>query len=801
MADSTHDLASPTDGPSERRMVRSPTSLFRLLIGVSLLLLGVLAAWRFDNTITAFYLDLNLIISVVPSWLTLIPAAVVTAILLITPVVVNVKLARQRRWRLLLVVDLAAIAAIAVSGFLVGISTTTPPSQFPEAYIPLNDLAAAGGPVTPNDIGLAAFTAALIVGLPYLNRPTRRLGAAVVVLRIAMEFCTNGIPPVGWLVDLGAGITCGALAALVFGTPDIEPRAAEIAATLARSGFQLLDAHPAAVDARGSTPWFATTIDDRRLFVKVLNQDNRSADLMFRMFRLLTFRSSGDERPFPSLRRAVEHEALMSMRAGSAGVRTPRLEAVSTIGTDSMLLAFVAIRGDSLDRVGDDDMTDEVLAGVWSQLEVMRANGIAHRDLRLANVFLADDDDAWIIDFGFAELAASDLLLNTDVAELLGSTATKVGVERAVDAAERAIGTDALAEALPRIQPFALGSATRTQLRDNELFEPLRAAVRERTGVEDVEYEPLAPIRGTRLVAAVAVAAVFWVALGLVTGELDSLVDAFTPEWRPLLVALVASAATYVGATLAQIGAFRDALQFLPTLESRLASSFANRVTPARSGGVALNVRFLQKQGVETGAALQSVGLTAVAGLVVHVLFLIVTTRIGVLDHDLETELNPSVVTALVFGTAAIVGGVLILIPAWRSRVMRTLMPAVTRAGSGLRDIAGRPLRLFQLLIGSIVVTGAYMCALVFSTWAVGGTDDFLPIAVVFLVATIAAAPAPTPGGLGIVELALVAGLIIFGTPVAVALPAVFLYRLITFWLPVPAGLGAYRALVRSGRL
>jgi len=114
MADSTHDLASPTDGPSERRMVRSPTSLFRLLIGVSLLLLGVLAAWRFDNTITAFYLDLNLIISVVPSWLTLIPAAVVTAILLITPVVVNVKLARQRRWRLLLVVDLAAIAAIAL---------------------------------------------------------------------------------------------------------------------------------------------------------------------------------------------------------------------------------------------------------------------------------------------------------------------------------------------------------------------------------------------------------------------------------------------------------------------------------------------------------------------------------------------------------------------------------------------------------------------------------------------------------------------------------------------------------------
>jgi len=800
MADTSHDLATLADSMGERKMVRSPTSLFRLLIGLCLLLLGVLLVWRFDNTVTAFYLDLRTIMSVVPSWLTLIPAVVVTTILVLTPIVVNVKLARQRRWRLLLVVDLAAVAAMALSQLLVTISTTTPPSQFPDAYVPLTDLAEANGPVTPNDIAVAAFTAALIVGLPYLNRPTRRLGAAVIVLRVAVSFCTNGIPPVGWLVDLGAGITCGALAALVFGTPDIEPRAADIAATLSRSGFQLLDAHPASVDARGSTPWFATTIDDRRLFVKVLNQDNRSADLMFRAFRFLTFRSSGDERPFPSLRRAVEHEALMSMRASSAGIRTPRLEAVSTIGTDSMLLAFVAIDGDSLDRVDDDDVTDEVLDGVWSQLAAMRANGIAHRDLRLANVFLGDGD-AWIIDFGFAELAASDLLLNTDVAELLGSTATKVGIERAVDAADRALGSEALAESLPRIQPFALGSATRTELRDNELFEPLRAAVRDRTGVEDVEYEPLAPIRGSRLAAAALGAVVFWIALGAATGELSSLTTAFTPEWRPLLVALAASAATYVGATLAQIGAFRDALQFRPTLESRLASSFANRVTPARSGGVALNVRFLQKQGVETGAALQSVGLTAVAGLVVHILFLIVTTRIGVLDHDLDTGVSRSALTTLVLIATAIVGGSLLLIPVWRSTVLRTLLPAVSRAGSGLRDIAGRPLRLVQLLIGSIIVTGAYMTALVFSTWAVGGTDDFLPIAVVFLVATIAAAPAPTPGGLGVVELALVAGLVIFGTPMAIALPAVFLFRLLTFWLPVPAGLGAYRSLVRSGRL
>ena len=38
----------------------------------------------------------------------------------------------------------------------------------------------------------------------------------------------------------------------------------------------------------------------------------------------------------------------------------------------------------------------------------------------------------WLIDFGFSEVAASDLLLATDVAELLASSSLCVGPERAV---------------------------------------------------------------------------------------------------------------------------------------------------------------------------------------------------------------------------------------------------------------------------------------------------------------------------------------------------------------------------------
>jgi len=789
-------------------MVRTPTSVFRLLVGLATLGAGVVAVWRFDNAIAAFHFDLQTIVGVLPEWLVAVPLVVVSAILVIAPFVVSYRLLRARSFRLFGLVTLAAAAAALLSEVLVRLSTTTPPSLFPDAYVPSSDLTDAAGPVTPNDVLLAGFVGALVVGLPYLNRSTRRMAAGLVLVHLVVSFAADAVPPSGWLVDLGAGITCGALVALVFGTPDSSPRAADIVEVLGRSGFRVTGVDRASVDARGSTPWFARTQDGRRLFVKVLDQDNRSADLMFRLFRLVTLRSAGDERPFPSLRRAVEHEALLSMRASAVGVRTPELEAVATVGVGGMLLAYVAVDGHSLDQVDDGQIDERVLDAVWEQLLTMRRSGIAHRDLRLANVFLGDDDRAWIIDFGFAELAASDLLLDTDVAELLGSTATAVGVERAVDAAERSIGTEALSRALPRLQPFALGSATRTALRENELFEPLRSAVQDRTGSAPIVLEPLPPVDARRMTFTVAVAAAAWVLITALTGELDSFRALTSMRLDALAAAATASGATYLGATLAQVGAFRDALQFSPTLQSTLASSLANRVTPARTGGVSLSVRFLQRQGVATDDALRSVGLVAVSGLVVHLLFLAVATRIGLDDRVITvtdefgtTAFTTSGATVAAVVVAAIGVGLVALVPAWRRSLLRTLLPAVRRAGGGLRAVAGRPIRLVQLLGGTVLVVSGYACALVFSAWAVGVEEDFLAITITFLVTTIVAAPAPTPGGVGVVEAVLIAGLVLFGVPLTLAIPAVFLYRLLTFWLPVLPGAWAYGSLRRAGRI
>jgi undecaprenyl-diphosphatase len=82
-----------------------------------------------------------------------------------------------------------------------------------------------------------------------------------------------------------------------------------------------------------------------------------------------------------------------------------------------------------------------------------------------------------------------------------------------------------------------------------------------------------------------------------------------------------------------------------------------------------------------------------------------------------------------------------------------------------------------------------------------GGVLDPPPVALVVLAVLLVAAFLPIPGGAGVVEAALVGGLVLFGEQAAVAVPAVALCRLVAFWLPLVPGYLALRWLRRNGQL
>jgi undecaprenyl-diphosphatase len=436
--------------------VRSPADVLRVICAAVLLLALVLVQWLFGNTLTQFVADLFVGLRALPEWI-VNAIAVGTRVLAIVLVGGGFVVTLLRgRYRFLLTVALAAVLAGGLNLLF---------DEFgPEPSHDIVDVTDAVGPLGddafPSAAGVAVIAAIVTASAPWIERRWRRAGWLLVFGVATTRFMTTPIS-FDTLRALLIGWLAGAFVVAVLGGPSRRPTGHAIAAGLARVGVPLRRIEQASVDARGSTPYFAETADGHRLFVKALGDDERSADLLFRIYRYATRRQFGDERPFSTLRRAVEHEAFVALTARDAGIRTPQFLALATAEPNAFVLGYEAIAGRSLDRLGPDEFDDGVVDAIWEQVRLMRAHGIAHRDLRLANVFLADDGAAWAIDFGFSEVAASDLLLANDVAELTTSLASVIGPQRAVQSAVAAVGPAGIEPALDRLQLWSLSGATR----------------------------------------------------------------------------------------------------------------------------------------------------------------------------------------------------------------------------------------------------------------------------------------------------------------------------------------------------
>jgi glycosyltransferase 2 family protein len=451
---------------------RSPADVFRFVVAAASLAIYLVVAWLFGDTVVGFTSDLLRGLDAMPDWLVRVIAVAIRVVVVVALVAGLALTIVRTGLRMLVTVGVAVIVAVGLALLLDDVP------HVDEGGVPAH-LDSGLGPLTdagfPTAAGIAAVAAAVTAGAPWLSRRWRRWGwaavAGLVVTRIAVSpLSLDSLKAVliGWVV--------GSAVLVLLGAPSRRPTADAIAAGLATSGLPLESLKPASVDARGSTPYFGVGEDGTRYFVKALGTDQRSADLLFRLYRSAQRRDLGDERPFSSLRRAVEHEAFLALAARDLGIPTPRMRAFAVAEPNAYVLAYEAVDGRSLDGVPPEQITDDVLEEIWHQLARMRAVRLAHRDLRLANLFLGRDGKVWMIDFGFSELAASDLLLANDVAELVASSSAVVGPERATAHAIASVDAATLAAARDRLQPWSLSGASRTALKQQPgLLDDLRA--------------------------------------------------------------------------------------------------------------------------------------------------------------------------------------------------------------------------------------------------------------------------------------------------------------------------------------
>jgi glycosyltransferase 2 family protein len=777
------------------RRIRKPIDLMRCLVScIEIILLAAIGVAA-SAAATGIETDIVGASRRLPHALLTAARPVALFALLLLPVALAVReLVRRRPRRLAEAVatGVLAVGAVALANTLLQHSAA---SQLYHA-ITMSRTASHAPPLDGYLAGLAAYTTMIgLSGRPrWLTATWLTFGLYAVVNLAALQTTVISLL-IALLIGraIGLGVRYGA------GTTSQRPTAEKIAAALGSADCELLEIRRVPPAGHESRRYAATARGGDPLDVRVYDRDQEAAGAIYRLYRSVRLEDQVSHIAPLSLDRLVERRALLSYATEEAGVRTPRLRAVVQVGPEAAALAYEHHDGTTLAEQ-DPGPTDAELGRVWDAVLQLHAHRVTHRALTADRIlFTGDDGQVMLLDPGNGDVAAGDLQLRLDVAQLIAEFALRVGPDRAADLALEKFGADQLVAVVPLLQPIVLYPSTRAAVRHHkDVLPALRKRLLDAAPGGEVSPVRLERIRPRTLLTLLAsVVAVYLLAGELARASLGSVLR--SADWRWGIAALGLSALTYVGAASSLTGFVTDRLSFPRTILAQLAGSFVTLVTPAAVGGVALNIRYLQRRKVPAAVAAASVGVSQVVAFVLHILLLVVFAALAgtAQGHSIRP---PNWVYFVLAGLVA-VALVILAIPAGRRLLRARLAPTFGQVIPRLLEVAQQPRKLAEGIGGALLLSLAYISCLDVCVRALGGSAPFATVAVVYLTGSALGSIVPTPGGLGAVEAALTAGLRAAGVAGTIAVSAVLLFRLATFWLPVPAGWVALKYLEREQAL
>jgi uncharacterized membrane protein YbhN (UPF0104 family)/tRNA A-37 threonylcarbamoyl transferase component Bud32 len=582
------------------------------------------------------------------------------------------------------------------------------------------------------------------------------------------------------------------------------PPAPGAEASTGSGSLNVSDSTSRALERQGGNRIYAVyDADGRRYDAIVLDGDRQVLGFLQATWRALRLRGM-DRRSVRSLRQAAERAALLAYAASAAGVRAPKLLGVGQAADSMMLLQSHPAGLRALADMRPGEISDSALVDVWRQLDRAHQAGLAHRDITASSLLFGPDagetQQVWLIGWEDGDIASSELARSIDLAQMVAALALKVGPERAVAAAHAVLPAQRLTAVSGLLQPVVFPSPTREATRANRgVIDATRQALAELTPAESTTA-PFQAVRfgwRTVLVAAMTLVAIWAVVTKFNFDQMVAAVNHADPWW--MAASFGFSIVTYVGAAMTLVGFLPGRLSFRKALLAQVAASFATITMPAGVGPIAIGMRFLNRQGVRTSLAAATVALSQVA-LAVATVVLLVATALATGQTSALTNLPVTGIVGVVAVVAAL--GSLLLIPPLRAWLWRRVGATMVQVWPRLVWVMGRPGRVAFAMAGTFVQFGAYVASFWAALVSFGLTD--LPlgaVALVFLIGNAAGSAAPTPGGLGGVEIALTAGLRTVGVATATAASAAVLFRVITNWARVPLGWVAFRHLVKHNDL
>ena len=485
------------------------------------------------------------------------------------------------------------------------------------------------------------------------------------------------------------------------------------------------------------------------------------------------------------MRRAVEHQALMTIAIGDVGVANTSTVAMTSLERGWTMHAHTP---PSRDRDRRKLGRRRPSTGCGKRSAVLHSHGISHGDLR-AKEITVEDGEVLFGGFAEAEYGASAAQFQSDIAQLLVTTTALYGAEPAVAAAIGTFGKEQVLTASRRLTKSALPQRLRRSVDDAKgMMSAARDEVKRQTGADEIQSETITRFNRNQLIQLVLLVALVYVAYPFISTVPAFFSELRSANWWWALLALAVSGLGYVGSATSLWASASEDVSYQNLLIMQVANKFAATTTPAGVGGLALSTRFLQKSGLGALRATTAVALQQSVQVITHVLLLIFfSTAMGV-SANLASFVPSATVLYLIAGAALGVVGTFLFLPKARRWLGTAVRPRLKEVGTDLVELAREPKRLGLIVLGCAATTLSGALALWASISAFGGDTSFVTVTIVTMIGGTLASAAPTPGGVGAVEAALIGGLAAFGVPAAVAVPSVLLYRVLTCWLPVFVG-------------
>jgi uncharacterized protein (TIRG00374 family) len=657
---------------------------------------------------------------------------------------------------------------------------------------------AAGRPPIPDFSGfdprfpilqLAIATAVALAGIPYLSRPMHRIALGAITLAALCAVVGAYGLPLGVLAAVLVGWGTAAACHLAMGAPNGLPSAAEVTSAVRDLQVEVHGLSSMAHQEWGVASFAGTDPAGHPIELAVYGRDAADAQWLRKVWRFCIYRDSGPTLVLNRLQQ-VEHEAYLTFLAGHAGAAVPDIVAAGRCGPahDAALVTRLP-EGRRLSEmeggaVGDQDM-DAFLRSVL----VLRQAGISHGALGPDTVLITARGPV-LRDFRCASSSAPSMRTDRDLAAAVAAAAVVVGIDRAVASTCRVLDTETVQAVLTRLQRSTLDPETERLARSQKGFlKSLREALAAAAGVEAPKLVEPKRISWPNLLMVVGSLVGLWLIIGVLTNASGSLSVIRGAAWGWVAAAFVLGQLPVVTGAWALTGAVMGPLPFGRCVALETSNMFTSFV-----GGDAavfgVRVRFFQRQGLDAPAAISSGAIAGTASWVVKGALFLICLPFAAGDFHKPTSSDGGshedlvwIILIVVLAVAVLVA-VVTLVPRVRRLVNEKARPHLVTIWKDVKAIAVEPRKIAYVLGGSLGSQILIALCLGASLHSVGEHASFATLIVVLTLAAMIGGAVPVPGGAGVIEVGLIAGLSAAGIPQDQAVAAVFIERFCTAYLP-----------------